>query len=262
MSDKSSKKNITENKKKASKNGKIPTLRLDNGVETPAKTAYIKNTKHFKINDIDIDKIRVSDKKLYNKSHNSYKYYMFYEHSDEYIPLRIVLKDVVGYYNDCKDNSKYDTKYSAKRISLRVSDDDDSLDKAYDILIDIEERLGIDLNNFMYESRGEEYLKTIVSDETCFRKSKDNKTNIIPNENTNYICGVLLQIQSVYYSMKDNGDIRYYPQVLIEQCGYKTFSNNVLFHPDLEFTDTEPDSQPNDSDVSEEEINENTVFDE
>ena len=51
--------------------------------------------------------------------------------------------------------------------------------------------------------------------------------------------------------MKDNDDIRYYPQVLLEQCGYR-----LLFHPDLQFADAEPDSE------SEEEINENTVFDE
>ena len=72
--------------------------------------------------------------------------------------------------------------------------DDDSLDKVYDIFGHIEEKLGIDLNNFTYESKGEVkvYLKTIASDETCFRK--DNKTNIIPNENTKYNCRVLLQI--------------------------------------------------------------------
>ena len=59
----------------------------------------------------------------------------------------------------------------------------------------------IDLNNFTYESKGEEYIKAKASDETCFRK--DNITNTIPNENTKYSCRVLLQIQSVYYSMKD-----------------------------------------------------------
>ena len=105
----------------------------------------------------------------------------------------------------------------------------------------------------MYESKGEEYFKAIVSDETCFRKSKDKKTNIVPNENTKYNCSVLLQTQSVYYSLKDNDDITYYPQVLLEKCGYR---------PDVEFTDTEPDSQFNDSDEPEEKINENTVFDE
>ena len=54
--------------------------------------------------------------------------------------------------------------------------------------------------------------------------------------------------------MKDNDVIRYYPQVLLEQCGCRPFSNNVLFHLDLEFTDTESDF-----DESEEEINEDTV---
>ena len=107
--------------------------------------------------------------------------------------------------------------------------------------------------NFEHEiSRDEKYLKTIVSDETCFRKDNDNR---IPSKNTKYICRVSLQIQSVYYSLIDNIDeIEYYPQVLLEQCVYKHFSNNTIVHPDLEFTDNEPDS--------EEEINENTAFDE
>ena len=64
--------------------------------------------------------------------------------------------------------------------------------------------------------------------------------------------------QSVYYNMKDK-DMKYYPQVLIEQYVYKTFSNNTIIHPDLEFTDSEPDSESNNSNESEEEINENTV---
>ena len=71
-----------------------------------------------------------------------------------------------------------------------------------------------------------------------------------------------MQIQSVYYSMKnkdDNDDIVCHPQVLLEQCGYRPFSNNVLIHPRVKFSDTEPDSESNDSDESEEEINENAV---
>ena len=71
MGDKTTRKNATKNNKKGSKKRKIPALRLDNYTEIPAKTIYIKDTKCFKINDIDINKIRVSDKKLYNKEHNS-----------------------------------------------------------------------------------------------------------------------------------------------------------------------------------------------
>ena len=52
--------------------------------------------------------------------------------------------------------------------------------------------------------------------------------------------------------MKD--DIIYYPQLLLDQCIYKRFINNPIFHPDLEFTDSEPDPES-----KEEEVNENTV---
>ena len=141
---------------------------------------------------------------------------------------------MVGYYNIYKDNGKYDAKYSAKRMNFKL--DDNSLDKIYDIFEHIEEKLEIDLNNFTYESKGEEYLKTTVSGETCFRKDKDREINTIPRENTKYNCSVLLQIQSVYYSMKDK-DIRYYPQVLLKECAYIPFSNNMIVHPELIITD-------------------------
>ena len=69
------------------------------------KNIYIKHTEYFKNDDVDIDKIKVSDKKLHRKEHNSYKYYVFYEHDDDkYIPLNIILKDVVGHYNIFKDD--------------------------------------------------------------------------------------------------------------------------------------------------------------
>ena len=115
MCDKRTKKNTAKNSKKPSKNKKIPALKLDNEDEIPAKTTYMKDTECFEINDIGIDKIRLSDKRLYSKQHNSYKYYLFYEHDNKYVPLKIILKDVVGYCNDYKDNSKYDTKYSGKK---------------------------------------------------------------------------------------------------------------------------------------------------
>ena len=92
--------------KKASKDKKIIKLRLNNGAEIFAKTIYKKDDDFFEINDIDIDKIRVSDKKLYNIKHDSYKHFVFYEDGDKYILLRITFKDVLGFYNDYKDNGK------------------------------------------------------------------------------------------------------------------------------------------------------------
>ena len=69
----------------------------------------MKDTECFKFNDIDIDKIRISDKKLYSEQRNSYKYYLFYEHENKYISLKIIIT-CVGYDNDYKDNSIYDDK--------------------------------------------------------------------------------------------------------------------------------------------------------
>ena len=74
-----------------------------------------------------------------------------------------------------------------------------------------------------------------------------------------YTYRALLQIQSVFFKIKDkNDDISYYPQLLLQQCACKQFINKVIFHSDLEFTDTEPESESE----SEEEINESTVLDE
>ena len=200
----------------------------------------MKDTEYFKIDYIDINKIRVSDKKLYSREHRLYKYYVFYKHDDKYIPLEIILRAVVGYCNDYKDNDK--------TINFKL--DDDSFEKICDIFEYIEKKLEIDLSNFLYEDRrGEEYLKTKVSDGKYFRKNKDNKTNIIPNENTKYNCRVLLQIQSVYYSSKDkdilsddNDYIVYYTQVLLKQYEYRpSFNSNTIVYPDIVFTDTEPE---------------------
>ena len=95
MSNNKEKKNAT---KKTPKNGKTLMLKLDNGAEVPARIVYEKeNNEYFKINEIDFNKIRVSEKRIYNKKYNSYKYYVLYERDNEYILLRVILKDVVGY---------------------------------------------------------------------------------------------------------------------------------------------------------------------
>ena len=74
-----------------------------------------------------------------------------------------------------------------------------------------------------------------------------------------YTCRALLQIQYVFLKTKDkNDETSYYLQLLLQQCICKRFINKVIFHPDLEFTDTEPESESE----SEEEINESTVLDE
>ena len=117
-------------------------LKLDNEKKIPARIVYMRdNSKCFGINDIDINKIRISEKSLYSKQHNTYKYYVLYEHNKEYMPLRITLKDLVGYYDVYNDD---------KRMNFKINDE--LSDKIYqsleNIFEHIEKKLDIALNDF------------------------------------------------------------------------------------------------------------------
>ena len=141
---------------------------------------------------------------------------------------------------------------------MNFSVNDEPYGKLSDIFEDIHEKLKIAFDDFAFlRNDGEEYFNIKVSNETYFKEdikatvilkegkaiSKEGKAIFTPNENTKYTCRALLQIQSVFFNMKDNSDdIRYYPQLLLEQCAYKRFINNTIFHPDLEFTSTERNS--------------------
>ena len=198
MSNKRAKKDKKEHSKKEQKNvRKIPQLKLDNGVEIPARMAYMKdNFKCFKINEIEINKIRVSGKKLYSKKHNLYKYYLLYEHDNEYVPLRILLKDVIGEYRVYRDG---EGNKGNKSMGFKL--DGDSLRKVFNIFEYISDKKDIALKDFTYEIKGEDYCKTKVNDDTCFKKRCSEAKAaycIKPEENIKYTCRVLLQIQSIF----------------------------------------------------------------
>ena len=164
---------------------------------------------------------------------------MLYEHGNEFLPLRIILKDVVVYYSVYNDSKK-----------MNFSVKDESYDKLSDILDHIHEKLEITFSDFKFlRNDGEEYCGVKVSNEICFKEDikaalilkegkvipEEGQAIFTPNENTKYICRVLLHIQSVFFNMKDNkDDIRYYPQLLLKQCAYKRFISNTIFHSDLE----------------------------
>ena len=105
---------------------------------------------------------------------------MFYEDDDEYIPLKITLLDVQGYYNILENDSK----------TMNFKLDDDPLGKITDIFDYIGEILKIGLYQYLYDSNSITYIsityfKTKVSDDTGFRKNNDKTTK--------YSCRVLLQ---------------------------------------------------------------------
>ena len=117
---------------------------------------------------------------------------MLYEHDNDYIPLRVTLKDVVGYYSVYDDSKK-----------MNFSINNESYDRLINILEYIEEKLEIYFADFTFERKGEEYFKATVSDVTSFKEDitptlilKEGK--IIPEEDVMYTCRALLQIQSIF----------------------------------------------------------------
>ena len=107
---------------------------------------FRKDSKHFNINDIDINKIRVSEAKLFMKENNSYKHYVFYEDGDKYIPLNICFsKTLRGYYNEYPNE---DGNVS-KTMSFMI--DGDLINRINDIFKYIEEKLDIVLQECFYQ---------------------------------------------------------------------------------------------------------------
>ena len=123
MSNKKEKKDTGKNTLRTKK---IPMLKLDNERKIPARIVYTKdNSKCFGINNIDINKIQKM-----SLQHNAYKYYVLYEHNNEYMPLRITLEDAVGYYDIYNDD---------KRMNFKINDE--LSDKIYQRLSNIFEHI-------------------------------------------------------------------------------------------------------------------------
>ena len=68
MSNKKAKINTT---KEVAKKDTIPTFKLENDIKIPGKAIFMKNSKHFNISDIDINRIRVSNEKFFRKEDKS-----------------------------------------------------------------------------------------------------------------------------------------------------------------------------------------------
>ena len=235
MSEKGGKKKTIKNNKKASKDKKPITLKLNNGAEIPARGIYKEDSRAFNINDIDINKIKVSDKKLYNKKHDSYKHYVFYE--DDEI-------DVPGYYNIFNEDSK----------TMNFKFDDDLLRKIIDIFEHIGEILNINPYHYLHDdNKGVTYLKQKYLIKHVLEKTRIKQLIQFQMKRlSKYNCRVLLQIQSVYYNDKSIiEDEDYYPQVFLQHCRYTFFANNKLIHEALDFTDSEPESESEEEEFNE-----------
>ena len=82
------------------------------------KSNFYKNKKLFNIDDIDVNKILVSNKELYGKK-NSFKYFIGYNHDDVIRPLYIKLSQMIGYVKHFDSNKTLSFKATEKKKLLK-----------------------------------------------------------------------------------------------------------------------------------------------
>ena len=76
---------------------KISDKRFKFGDKEISKSNFHNNIKLFEINNIDVNKKKVSQKNVYNKKNNSYKYFIGYDDNDVIRPIFIALPKIIGY---------------------------------------------------------------------------------------------------------------------------------------------------------------------
>ena len=210
----------------------------------------MKNSKHFNISDTDFNRIRVSKAKPFKRENKSYKHYIFYEDGGKHIPLNICFSNtLLGYCNEYINKDKDNNVYISGKMKFAL--DNDLVYNIMNIFEYIEKKLEIDLQEYIYYNGKDDYLNAKIYKRTRFNKKGCKGTSINPGKNTKYECKPLLQIQSIYYASEDKKDIAYYPQILVEQCGYKIFIEYNIVPKDFVFTDSEADDNDDNDDNDE-----------
>ena len=141
----------------------------------------MKDSKHFNINDIDINKIRVSKANLFVKEKKSYKHYILYEDDDKYSNI-CFNKTLAGYFNEyANEDGKYAGNVS-KTMTFVINDDADLLEIIVNIFEYLGNKLEIDLHEYFNEGSVDIYLKAKVYKRTCFNKKGCKDIHVAPNK--------------------------------------------------------------------------------
>ena len=212
---------VKESKKEHKKKTKNTfMLMFDNEVEIYKNDICMNSNVFFEIDEI--DKIRVSKEYPYGKN-GKYRNYVFYEHENVYVLLKIVLRDVEGYY------AKH-TDINNMNFMLNGS----VYDVIFDVFEDIEKKSNIENIIYSFETRNDfEYLKTNVPRNAAFKVDGVEKT--IPYTNDRYLCNTIIEIQHAQLKKKDEEeDVKYYLQICLTDCYCNTVKSNRKINPILE----------------------------
>ena len=168
------------------------------------KKEFQKSKKPIDLFSVDLDQIVVSDKFKHNDE--GFKYFIGYQKGENVKPLCIILPQIDGYIKYFDNGGK---NMSFMIIPYEV------WDKKYDQIWNvIKDKLGIE---FYSEPVHEyKYLRAKVREFNDVIKT-NFLGNDVPKENMHYTCIACITIDSV---MK--ADKKYFPQVHLEECKYKT----------------------------------------
>ena len=195
---------------------------FDNEEEINKNDICMDSNVYFETDEIEIDKIRVSKEYPYGKN-GKYRNFVFYEHENEYVSLKIVLRDVESYYAEYKgiNNMNFLLK-------------DSVYDVIFDVFEDIENKSNIEDIIYSFEtSGGFDYLKTNVPRNIAFKV--DGTDNITPNTSDRYLCNAIIEIEHVQHEKKDEDeDVKYYSQICLTDCCCNIVKSNRKINPILE----------------------------
>ena len=176
------------------------------------KKAFYNNKKQFDIQQIDTNKILISEPEPYGKK-NAIKYIIGY--NDNIIrPLRILLPKMIGYIKYFEDD---------KKTMSSVVDDAELFIKYTEIWDKIR-----DLINKKFDSEpvyNNKYINTKVklyNNDIKTNFHDENNIREVPKEKCAYKCSSLIYLDSVIQTNK-----KYYPQTFLEECKYK-FTNKKV----------------------------------
>ena len=181
-----------------------------------------KSNFHLKMEDIDINKILVSQKESYGKEKNSFKYFFGYVDDDVIRPFCKECPQMICYIK-CFDSNK--------TMSFKINDNR-LLKKYTKIWETVSNLLSTEFDSEPVYGDNDRYIKTklkLYGDKI----NKNFQGKKIPKENESYKSLSLIMLDSVIKANK-----KHYPQTLLEECKYEIKKNRVenLINDDLDLS--------------------------
>ena len=156
---------------------------------------FYRDKRLFKIEDIDINKIVVSDKEVYSKENNSSKYFIGYNDDDDVIrPLRVKLSQMVGYIKHLKNDNAINKTMSFKATNDRLLNYYNEIWKSISSLMSKE----FD-SDLVY---GDKYRKSKIKSCRDDIQTRFHKKGV-PRENVACYCLSVIMLESVIRTRKN-----------------------------------------------------------